>query len=1050
MKTKLLLLSAVLQAVFLLFCSPDSSPAQEPLPAPAPARPDTAQLLREALFEEQGVRDLEKAATGYQKVIAAYDAERAFGATALYRLAELRRAQNKKDEASSLYQRLLTEFPTHDPLARLSRENLAALGVKEIPGADPAGADEQDARIAELKRMLKDSPDLVKDPKHNQPLWIAVEKGQTKVVNFLLEAGAKAEDGILEVAARDGHLSVCEALIANGADVNNSGALLRAVQEDRMEVARLCLEKGADLKMWPVLEHAVDRGRTEMVRLLLEKGADPNYRADREGKTDGALFSAVVSGNKEILDLLIQAKADPNLPPPARSPLYYAVRNGNVPVAKRLLAIGADVRVRCIDSLVPRLGGINQGGIAAQQVIDSERDQKEYTSTAAPVGWPLLHAAVLSDRLEMLDLLLPLIKNLEDPGHSGKQTALALAVGAKQVEMGEHLLKAGASAKVNGSDGLPLLFVAADNMDERLVKLLLAAGADASYVSTGGRTVLASLVRSGEKALPLIRLLLAAGVDPDSQDLKAATGGQAVQLAREFRYPKWAASGQVTLSLPESFGFSLPLATKGSAAQTVPPSLTDLMLEANFRWVNQPAPEWTTLRLFRRDQQGALQEQIIPDWLDGKAPVLQWGDIVEFVSADWQNPSMYQNVIYLENLPDQIQTRLRATLVRHVTVNLEGKTYPMTLRGALKVYNPLKLEAPLTDAVSVMKMMGAADLRWFNASVRVKRLPEQGGGEISSKMTGGAIIPLKEGDSLELTGEPVALERDENSIYIMNGTTLSSVADLQLLSPGLPFSRLIPSSSASAPTLIQFLAEAYPPPAPASLARLVEAEQSGSVLKLTGKTASQTLGDFDIQAVLPHPDWSQIKIRRIVGKNEFKEIPVDLAGAIAACTDATTPEEAKKSDLELMAGDAILLPIRQDLKDQPWTGWDAETLRFFSKALAIQVTLSDADGSFGALNLEYLPVRYVETAAGLLGLPAREPAPHLLTHFSTTALVAAVAPKKSYGHLQRTVSINPARMGNPIREWCWLRDKDFVSISKYPQPSQSNGKRVVLPTAPGQ
>ena len=121
MKTKLLLLPVVLQAVFLLSGLPGQALAQETPPA---ARPDTAQLLREALFEEQGVRDLEKAAAGYQKVIAAYDAERAFGATALYRLAEVRRAQNKKDEASSFYQRLLTEFPTHDPLARLSRENL--------------------------------------------------------------------------------------------------------------------------------------------------------------------------------------------------------------------------------------------------------------------------------------------------------------------------------------------------------------------------------------------------------------------------------------------------------------------------------------------------------------------------------------------------------------------------------------------------------------------------------------------------------------------------------------------------------------------------------------------------------------------------------------------------------------------------------------------------------------------------------------------------------------------------------------------------------------
>ncbi len=1006
MKTKLLLLPVVLQAVFLLSGLPGQALAQETPPA---AHPDTAQLLREALFEEQGVRDLEKAAADYQKVIAAYDAERAFGATALYRLAEVRRAQNKKDEAASLYQRLLTEFPTHDPLARLSRENLAALGVKALPGADPAVADEQDARIAELKRMLKDSPDRVTGQVDNSPLLQAVEKGQTRVVRFLLEAGAKLTEWVLPAAAENGHLSICELLIAHGANVKTKGPL----------------------------ESAVSRGHTEVVRLLLAKGAPPNE----------TLFESVQAGYTEITDLLIEAKANPNLPPPGRSPLYYAVRNGNVPVAKRLLAIGADVRVRCIDSLVPRLGGIYQGGIAARQVIDSERDQKEYNSTAAPVGWPLLHAAVLSDRLEMLDLLLPLIKNLEDPGHSGQQTALALAVGAKQVEMAEHLLKAGASAKVNGSGGLPLLFVAADNMNERLVKLLLAAGADASYVAPDGRTVLASLVRSGEKALPLIRLLIAAGADLEKE---WATGPMAVQLAREFRYPKLALPDQVTLSLPESGAF-LPLMRKASGSKEIAPSLTDLMLEASIRWLDIYPPEWNKAHLYRRNAEGQLEQQIISDWSEENPPILQWGDIVEFVSANWETPAPPNNLEYKQNLPTEIQSRLRASLVRQVTVNLDGKSYPITLRGALKVYNPLKPEAPLTDAVTLMKMMGGDDLRWYHASIRVKRLPEQGGGEISSKITGGSIIPLQEGDILELTGDPVTWQRNGSGISVVGPPTMgisNSSTDIVLLSPDLPFSKVVKNSPFSAPTLIQFLAAAYPPLSSGSLAKPATGGRIGSLSELTAHNAAQSLTDQYLQSLLPHPDWSQIKIRRVSDNKEVLEISVNLADAIAAFTDATTAEEARKADLELLPGDTVLLPIRQDQKDQPWTGWDAATIRFFSKALAMQVTLADADGSFRALNLEYLPVRYVETPAGLLGLAAREPAQHLLTAFSTPALLDAAAPGKPFSWLQRANSTDRTGAENPIPgpdKWFWLRDKDTVGIAAPPRRATPP-----LPLTPGQ
>lgn len=1043
MKTKLLFFPAWMLAVILFSYLPSRAPAQEA--PPAAGRPDTAQLLREALFEEQGLRDLDKAAAGYERVIAAYEAERGLAATALYRLAEVRRARNQKEQAAVLYQRLLREFPTHDPLARLSRENLIALGVKEIPGADATVADEQDARIAELKRMLKDSPDIVKGSNHDQPLWMAAEKGQIKVVQFLLELGAAASDRMLEVAAGNGHLSVCEALIAHGADVNNSGALMQAVKQDRMEVLRLCLEKGADLKMWPVLLKAVNLKRTEMVRVLLEKGADPNSRQEGEEKTESALFAAVAYGNSETLDLLIQAKADPNLPPPAKSPLYFAVRNGNVPVAKRLLDIGAEVHVRGMDSSIPGIRKASNAGAPTAAVFDPNKGRHDYETTPKPRGWTLLHAAVMSDNLAMLDLVLPLIKETEDPGHSEKQTALCLAVGLLRQEMAERLLKAGANAKANGNDGLPLLFSAAETLNEGLVKRMLEAGADASHVTAEGRTVLNSLIRSGPGALPLIRLLIAAGADPDKEWTPNAAkleGAMAVQLAREFQYPKWVLPGQITLSLPES-GTYLPVIRNANGSQT-PPTLTDLMLEANISWLSIYPPEWSKAHLYRRNAQGQLQQQVLTDWTEGNPPILQWGDIVEFVSAHWDTPVSGRNAEYIRNLPSDLQARLRAALVRHLTVNLEGKSYPMTLRGALKVYNPHKPEAPLTDAVTLIKMMGGADLRWYHAGVRVKRLPEQGGGELTSQITGGTTIPLQEGDVVDLTGDPATWRRNGSGISVVSPPVkgLSNYSsDIFLLSPDLAFSKVVKNSSFSAPTLIQFLATAYPPVSPASLSKLAPEGRIGSVSDLPPGRAVLSLSDEPLQSVLPHPDWSRITIRRVAENQQILEIPVDLASAIAACTDATTPEQARMADVPLMAGDTILLPVRQDRKDLAWTGWDAATIRFFSKALAMEVTLAEDDGNFRALHLEYLPVRYLDTPAGLLGLPAREPAQHLLTAFNSPALVASAAPGRSFAWLQRANSTD--RNGIDIRfpdRWFWLKDKDTVGIARLPGPGAPRGQ----------
>ncbi|MDQ3625055.1 MAG: tetratricopeptide repeat protein, partial [Verrucomicrobiota bacterium] len=86
--------------------------------APAAATKDLRQLLQDGLFEEEANRDLEKASAAYGALIEQYSQQRAFAATALFRLAEIRGKQGNKAEAIALHQRLLAEFPNHDPLAK--------------------------------------------------------------------------------------------------------------------------------------------------------------------------------------------------------------------------------------------------------------------------------------------------------------------------------------------------------------------------------------------------------------------------------------------------------------------------------------------------------------------------------------------------------------------------------------------------------------------------------------------------------------------------------------------------------------------------------------------------------------------------------------------------------------------------------------------------------------------------------------------------------------------------------------------------------------------
>src|SRR5262245_527453 len=181
-------------------------PAAEDKPTPAPSAPELRTLLRDALFEEEATRDLAKAAAGYEALLTKWAEQRPVAAAALFRLAEVRRKQDRKDDAVALYQRLLREFPDVEPHARISRENLAALGGKEPPppGATPAGdtmpSPEEATALARVQKLAVESPDLL----NSQELTAAAGKGWLSVVRFLLSKGIKDTGSALRQAANDG------------------------------------------------------------------------------------------------------------------------------------------------------------------------------------------------------------------------------------------------------------------------------------------------------------------------------------------------------------------------------------------------------------------------------------------------------------------------------------------------------------------------------------------------------------------------------------------------------------------------------------------------------------------------------------------------------------------------------------------------------------------------------------------------------------------------------------------------------------------------------
>jgi ankyrin repeat protein len=271
-----------------------------------------AGLLRDSLYEEEATRDLTKAAAGYEALLAAWNEVRPTAAAALFRLAEVRRKQDRKEEAIGLYERLLREFPDMEVQGRMARENLAALGVRveerEAGVVDALLTKDEAEALQRVKKLHAESPDLLIGPEFTG----ACSSGWLGVVRFLVEKGVDDGGKGLELAAGNGHL-----------------AIVRELLKGKPSAAVLGL----------AVDVAAEKKRVAVLQLLLENGAS----ADGSGGERKPLALAILSESGPAVELLLERKADVKPAGALITPLYAAARRGNAELVRRLLALGADV-----------------------------------------------------------------------------------------------------------------------------------------------------------------------------------------------------------------------------------------------------------------------------------------------------------------------------------------------------------------------------------------------------------------------------------------------------------------------------------------------------------------------------------------------------------------------------------------------------------------------------------------------------------------------------------------------------------------------------------
>lgn len=328
----------------------------------------------------------------------------------------------------------------------------------------PSSRSSAKAKLADL---------LIEEPAYNTELHKAAAKGNKRMLQLLLTAGAdinfKRENGapVLFSAIENRHFHVVQALLDSKAelqerDSRKQTALHIAVQQGDEKILKYILEKGAEIHAQdqqgdtPLLCATRD-GKLALAQILIAAGADLNQN-NNEGETPATAAARIP--NADLIICIIKNGGDKeHKNKQGKSPLFIGIENDCLDVVKTLIQAGADVNDK------------------------------------APNGEPLLLYATLK----------------------------------RKVAMVEALLAAGARTDVKDAQGRSLLHHATS---AALVKLFTAAGVNPNAVDNEGYTPLMQAARLSQR--DIVQALLDAKADPNKTIGSKGNRINALNLAQDF------------------------------------------------------------------------------------------------------------------------------------------------------------------------------------------------------------------------------------------------------------------------------------------------------------------------------------------------------------------------------------------------------------------------------------------------------------------------------------------------------------------------------------
>jgi ankyrin repeat protein len=686
---------------------------------------------------------------------------------------------------------------------------------------------------------------------------------------------------------------------------------------------------------------------------LLEKGAKPDISTPRFGLTP--LHLAVIREKPGMLAMmakLLAAGADPNH---VSSPDTFNDGNWRPELGATPLetAIGQkNLNVEKVELLLKHGGKTDR------------KDSRAASALANAIG-------------NKHPNLIQLTTALGEAGMSMKPPAIiqaATAIG--DAELVSRVLKYGADPNTSDEKGRPLLAKACERGDIAIAKALLDAGADPRKLSSGGQDLLRAAAKNS--SVEVLKLLADAGLAPSPEwkaDRYSGISHEAAGfLLDRFILPELTAEAGANFVMDLGSGLETVRIWDGEAGKE-PPLLARWLLDRsgkmNFLVLNQANAnrpveyEWT---LCRKDGHGGLEKTRLDLAGNEPFPALKSGDVIlcRIVTSLAGNFSF-------ETMTPEMQWSLKKRIVFPITVTLAGESREVTVRGDRLLFDPTKPEVPLVDAQQVIDFLWqppshAAGIR---GTILVKRndWPEVRMAYSSKEATQFPLEPT-DGLTLELPAEVDAEFKKQRPLSValkavgVPYTRSFGVAQqIRAPRPGVTIPDNIEVNPLTLPTLIQALIETQVPHSN-TWKQWGAAAAAGKVDLAAGG------GVFDGFAILPHPDLSRIRIRRLAEDGQETVLAIDLAAAISP---DVTPEAARKADVILQGGDIVEIPIK-DAAD-PWKGFTEDEKRFFAKALAGKVQVVDNDGKISFAEINCRPPDFLETASGWLPVPAQTGAP---------------------------------------------------------------------------